>query len=108
MQVGADGDKLLADVMMINRPDDLDDIANLGLTLTDVKRVLQASNWRLLPPKRGAIRFSNAWHQRWCISGYVGTKLGGLDVVHIYLPAGRRQSDLLDRLADADLIDRLK
>jgi hypothetical protein len=35
VQIGADGNKPFADVMTINRPDDLDDIANLGLTVAD-------------------------------------------------------------------------
>ena len=41
VQVGADGEAPFVDVIMtINRPDDLDDIANLGLTVADGKRVL--------------------------------------------------------------------
>ena len=40
MKIGANGEEPLADVMKINRPDDLDDIANLGLTVADGKRVL--------------------------------------------------------------------
>jgi hypothetical protein len=40
VQIGADGDGPFADVMTINRPDDLDDIANLGLTVAERKRVL--------------------------------------------------------------------
>ena len=40
MQIGAGGDEPFADVMTINRPDDLDDIANLGLTVGDGKRLL--------------------------------------------------------------------
>jgi hypothetical protein len=40
VQIGADGEEPFADVMTINRPDDLDDIANLGLTVPDGKRVL--------------------------------------------------------------------
>jgi hypothetical protein len=40
VKIGADGDEPFADVMTINRPDDLDDIANLGLTVADGKRVL--------------------------------------------------------------------
>jgi hypothetical protein len=39
-QIGADGNEPFADVMTINRADDLDDIANLGLTVVDGKRVL--------------------------------------------------------------------
>ena len=37
---GADGEEQCADVMKINRPDDLGDIADLGLTLTDGKLLL--------------------------------------------------------------------
>ena len=40
VQVGADGEAPFVDVMTINRPDDLVDIANLGLTVADGKRVL--------------------------------------------------------------------
>ena len=40
VQIGADGDAPFVDVMTINRPDDLDDIANLGLTVADGKRML--------------------------------------------------------------------
>jgi hypothetical protein len=38
--IGADGDSQSADVMTINRPDDLDDIANLDLTLAEGKLLL--------------------------------------------------------------------
>jgi hypothetical protein len=40
VQIGADGEEPFADVMTIDRPDDLDDIANLGLTVCDGKQVL--------------------------------------------------------------------
>jgi hypothetical protein len=40
VQIEGDGDAPFADVMTINRPDGLDDIANLGLTVADGKRVL--------------------------------------------------------------------
>ena len=40
VKVRADGEEPFANVMKINRPDDLDDIANLGLTVADGKRVL--------------------------------------------------------------------
>ena len=40
VQIGAGDDERFADVMTINRPDDLDDIANLGLTVADGKRLL--------------------------------------------------------------------
>ncbi|MDR3472421.1 MAG: ISKra4 family transposase [Devosia sp.] len=40
MKTGADGEEPLADVLKINRPDDLGDIANLGLTLAEGKLLL--------------------------------------------------------------------
>jgi hypothetical protein len=40
VQIGADGEAPFVDVLTINRSDDLDDIANLGLTVADGKRVL--------------------------------------------------------------------
>ena len=39
-QIWADGEAPFVDVMTINRPDDLDDIASLGLAEADGKRVL--------------------------------------------------------------------
>ena len=40
VKAGADGEKQYADVLKINRPDDLGDIANLGLTLAEGKLLL--------------------------------------------------------------------
>jgi hypothetical protein len=40
VNIGADDEGPFAGVMTINRPDDLDDIANLGLSVADGKRVL--------------------------------------------------------------------
>jgi hypothetical protein len=40
VKIAADGEEPFADVMKINRPDDLDDIANLGLTVADGKQLL--------------------------------------------------------------------
>jgi hypothetical protein len=40
VKTGADGEKQSADVIKINRPDDLGDIANLGLTLAEGKLLL--------------------------------------------------------------------
>jgi hypothetical protein len=40
VKIGADGEEQWVDVMQINRPDDLGDIANLGLTLAEGKLVL--------------------------------------------------------------------
>jgi hypothetical protein len=40
VKTGADGERQCADVLTINRPDELDDIANLGLTLAEGKLLL--------------------------------------------------------------------
>jgi hypothetical protein len=40
VKTGADGENQSADVMTINRPDDLGDLANLGLTLAEGKLLL--------------------------------------------------------------------
>ena len=40
VKAGADGEKQCADVLKISRPDDLGDIANLGLTLAEGKLLL--------------------------------------------------------------------
>jgi len=40
VEIGDDGEQQWVDVMQINRPDDLEDIANLGLTLAEGKLVL--------------------------------------------------------------------
>lgn len=40
VKTGADGEKQCVDVVTINRPDDLGDIANLGLTLAEGKLLL--------------------------------------------------------------------
>ncbi len=40
VKTGAEGEGPCTDVMEINRPDDLVDIANLGLTLSEAKRLL--------------------------------------------------------------------
>jgi hypothetical protein len=39
VQIGADGEERCADVMKVDRPDDLANIASLGLTLAEAKRV---------------------------------------------------------------------
>jgi hypothetical protein len=41
---GADGDGPGMDVMEINKPDDLSDIADLGLSLAEAKLLLRGSN----------------------------------------------------------------
>ncbi len=40
MNIGAEGEGLCTDIMEINRPDDLVDLANLGLSLSEAKRLL--------------------------------------------------------------------
>jgi hypothetical protein len=40
VKAGADGEEQSIDVMAINRPDDLGEIATLGLTLTEGKLLL--------------------------------------------------------------------
>jgi hypothetical protein len=40
VKIGAEGENQSTDVMTINRPDDLRDIANLGLTLAEGKLLL--------------------------------------------------------------------
>ena len=44
VKIGAEGDGHCTDVMEINRPDDLGDIADLGLTLAEGKLLLAGSN----------------------------------------------------------------
>jgi len=40
VKTGADGENHAVDVMAIDRPDDLSEIATLGLTLAEAKRLL--------------------------------------------------------------------
>jgi hypothetical protein len=54
LKLGADGEEPLGDVMKINRPDDLDDIANLGLTVTDGKRVLAGLQREIVAAQAGS------------------------------------------------------
>ena len=42
VKIAADGETQSVDVMTINRPDDLSEIANLGLTLAEGKLLLAA------------------------------------------------------------------
>src|SRR5208282_4711614 len=63
---GIDGQSQSFDVMEINRPDGLGDIANLGLTLAEAKQLLarvqqevvaaQADNHAILRPDRAGLR----------------------------------------------------
>jgi len=50
VQIMANGDEPFADVMTINRPDDLDHIANLGLTVADGKRMLAGLQQEIVDP----------------------------------------------------------
>jgi len=54
----ADGEERCADVMTINRPDDLADIANLGLTLAEAKRLLGGLQQEIVaaPARSHAVR----------------------------------------------------
>jgi hypothetical protein len=64
-KIGTDGEEPFADVMKINRPDDLDDIANLGLTVADGKRLLAARQSLLKKSIAGVISPSiRRVHQR--------------------------------------------
>jgi hypothetical protein len=54
VKIGADGEEPLADVIKINRPDDLDDIANLGLTVADGKRVLAGLQQEIVAAQAGS------------------------------------------------------
>ena len=40
VKIGAEGENQAADILTINRPDDLDDITTLGLTLAEGKLLL--------------------------------------------------------------------
>ena len=57
VKTGDDGEEQCIDVMKINRPDNLGDIANLGLTLAKGSCCWQASNSRSLPRRPGATPF---------------------------------------------------
>jgi hypothetical protein len=54
VKTGAEGDGRCVDVMEIDRPDNLRDIADLGLTLAEAKRLL-AFNRRSSPLKPGTM-----------------------------------------------------
>ena len=59
VKTGADGEKQSIDVATINRPDDLVEIANLGLTLAEGKLLLAGLHSRLLPPRPGTTPFGD-------------------------------------------------
>jgi hypothetical protein len=54
VEAAAGGEERCADVMTIDRPDDLTDIANLGLTLAEAKRLLAGlqQEWRCRTDRR--------------------------------------------------------
>jgi hypothetical protein len=51
VKIGTEGEGRSRDVMEIERPDDLSDIADLGLTLSETKSLLGPSNRSLSPPR---------------------------------------------------------
>jgi len=52
-----DGEPRSADVMEINRPDSLGDVADLGLTLAEAKLLLASVQREITTRKRGTTRF---------------------------------------------------
>ena len=58
VKIGAEGDGHCTDVMEINRPDDLDDIADLGLTLAEGKLLLAGIQGRSSRRKPGTRPYS--------------------------------------------------
>jgi len=51
---GADGENQSVDVMTINRPDDLSEIATLGLTLAEGKRLLASLQQQIVAAQAGS------------------------------------------------------
>ena len=49
VEIGAEGEGPCTDIMEIRRPDDLVDIANLGLTLAEAKLLLAGVWFRVCP-----------------------------------------------------------
>jgi len=48
VKIGVEGEGPCTDIMEIRRPDDLVDIANLGLTLAEAKRLLAGVQWEIV------------------------------------------------------------
>jgi len=59
VKTGADGEKQAIDVATITRPDDLVEIAHLGLTLAEGNCCWRLSNSRSLPRRPGATPFGD-------------------------------------------------
>jgi len=55
VETGAEGEARCTDIMEIIRPDDLEDIADLGLTLAEAKLLQGAFSRRSLPRKPGGM-----------------------------------------------------
>lgn len=53
VKIGAEGDGHCTDVMEINRPDDLGDIADLGLTLAEGKLLLAGIQREIVAAQAG-------------------------------------------------------
>jgi hypothetical protein len=70
VKIEVDGEKQSVDVMTINRPDDLGDIANLGLTLAEGKLLLAGLPQEIVAvqAKGHAVRRPD-WHWRLGVSG---------------------------------------
>jgi len=56
VETGAEGEARCTDIMEIIRPDDLHDIADLGLTLAEAKLLQGAFSRRSLPRKPGGMQ----------------------------------------------------
>src|SRR3954454_19387290 len=54
VKIAADGENRCVDVMTINRPDDLGDIASLGLTLAEGKLVLAGLQQQIVAAQAGS------------------------------------------------------
>ena len=53
VKIGTEGEGQSRDVMKIERPDDLTDIADLGLTLSETKRLLAALQQEIVAAQAG-------------------------------------------------------
>ncbi len=53
VKIGVEGEGPCTDVMEINRPDDLVDLANLGLTLAEAKRLLARVQQEIVATQAG-------------------------------------------------------
>jgi hypothetical protein len=60
VKTGTEGDGQATDVMEIDRPDDLRDIATLGLTLSEAKQLLSVLQQRIVAAQ--AKTHAGIWH----------------------------------------------